>query len=229
MATVTPVIHVIDDDASIREALDRLLSALGFEVRLYTSAGEFLLVWPIETPGCLLLDVRMPGPSGLDLQQALAQRADAPPVVFLTGYGDIPMSVTAMRRGAVDFLTKPIEREPLLAAVRTALERDAQRRESNRKRQEVRECFSMLTVRERAVFEQVVAGRLNKQIATSLSTCERTIKAHRAHVMEKMRVHSVAELVHLAVQLDLDTPTNTSSSPGAALPTATCAPAALGA
>lgn len=229
MATVTPVIHVIDDDAAIREALDRLLSVLGFEVHQYASAGEFLLVWPIEAPGCLLLDVRMPGPSGLDLQQALAQRADAPPVVFLTGYGDIPMSVTAMRRGAVDFLTKPIEREALLVAVRAALERDAQRREGNRKRQEVRQCFSMLTARERAVFEQVVAGRLNKQIATSLSTCERTIKAHRAHVMEKMHVHSVAELVHLAVQLDLDKPAGSGPTPGPSMPTANCGPATLGA
>lgn len=204
MTTVTPVIHVIDDDASMREALDRLLSVLGFEVRQYASAGEFLLVWPVELPGCLLLDVRMPGPSGLDLQQALAQRADAPPVVFLTGYGDIPMSVAAMRRGAVDFLTKPVQREALLSAVTAALERDASRRESNRRRQEIRQCFETLTARERAVFQQVVMGRLNKQIATSLSTCERTIKAHRAHVMEKLRVHSVAELVHLAVELELD-------------------------
>lgn len=202
MATVSPVIHIIDDDASMRDALERLLSVLGFEVRQYTSAGEFLLAWPVELPGCLLLDVRMPGPSGLELQQALAQRADAPPVVFLTGYGDIQMSVTAMRRGAVDFLTKPVERDALLAAVSAALERDAQRREGNRRREEVRQCFNTLTARERAVFEQVVVGRLNKQIATSLSTCERTIKAHRAHVMEKMHVHSVAELVHLAVQLD---------------------------
>jgi FixJ family two-component response regulator len=220
MASVSPVIHVIDDDASMRDALERLLSALGFEVRQYKSAGEFLLVWPVDLPGCLLLDVRMPGPSGLDLQQALTQRADAPPVVFLTGYGDIPMSVTAMRRGAVDFLTKPVEREALLAAVNAALERDAQRREGNRKRQEVRQSFSTLTVRERAVFEQVVAGRLNKQIATSLSTCERTIKAHRAHVMEKMHVHSVAELVQLAVQLDLDTVTNTGSLPGPSMSSA---------
>ena len=217
MATNSPVIHVIDDDASMRDALERLLTALGFQVRQYASAGEFLLVWPVELPGCLLLDVRMPGPSGLDLQQALTQRADAPPVVFLTGYGDIPMSVIAMRRGAVDFLTKPFEREALLAAVTAALERDAQRREGNRKRQEVRQCFETLTTRERAVFEQVVVGRLNKQIATSLSTCERTIKAHRAHVMEKMHVHSVAELVHLAVELELDMVMNQSSSPGPSL------------
>ena len=207
MATTHPVIHVIDDDASMREALDRQLTALGFEVRQYASAGEFLLVWPVDTPGCLLLDVRMPGPSGLDLQIALGQRPDAPPVVFLTGYGDIPMSVLAIRRGAVDFLTKPVERETLVAAVNAALERDAERRASKRALREVRDSFDTLTERERMVFEQVVAGRLNKQIANRLSICERTVKAHRAHVMEKMRVHSVAELVQRAVQLELEPPT----------------------
>lgn len=198
------VIHVVDDDAAVREALARLLSVLGFEVRQYCSAGDFLLAWPVDTPGCLLLDVRMPGPSGLDLQLALARRADAPPVVFLTGYGDIPMSVLAIRRGAVDFLTKPVDRKALLSAVTIALKRDAERRDGNRKRQQVHQNFSTLTPRERSVFTQVVAGRLNKQIASSLGTCERTVKAHRAHVMEKMNVHSVAELVHQAVQLDLD-------------------------
>jgi FixJ family two-component response regulator len=203
-AVAAPVIHVIDDDAPMRAALDRLLGALGFEVRQYASAGEFLLAWPVEHPGCLLLDVRMPGPSGLDLQHALRQRPDAPPVVFLTGYGDIPMSVAAMRMGAVDFLTKPVDREALLAAVATALERDARRREDERRRQDVRRCFESLTDRERAVFEQVVIGRLNKQIANTLNTCERTVKAHRAHVMEKMQVHSVAELVHVAVHLEMD-------------------------
>lgn len=198
------VIHVVDDDASVREALGRLLSVLGFEVRQYASAGEFLLVWPVDTPGCLLLDVRMPGPSGLDLQLALMRRVDAPPVVFLSGYGDIPMSVLAMRRGAVDFLTKPVQREALLAAVTAALESDAERREGNRSRQRVRQDFATLTPRERSVFTQVVAGRLNKQIAASLGTCERTVKAHRAHVMEKMHVRSVVELVEHAVQLKQD-------------------------
>ena len=216
MAVSNAVIHVVDDDASMREALSRLLSVLGFEVREYESAGEFLLVWPVDTPGCLLLDVRMPGPSGMDLQLALTRRADAPPVVFLTGYGDIPTSVLAIKRGAVDFLTKPVERETLLAAVTAALERDAEWREGNRMRQEVRLRFETLTSRERTVFAQVVLGRLNKQIATHLGTCERTVKAHRAHMMEKMHVHSVAELVHHAVQLELDTaisagPTATSS------------------
>lgn len=202
MAVGDATIHVIDDDASMREALARLLSILGFEVRQYPSAGDFLLAWPVGSPGCILLDLRMPGPSGLDLQLALAQREDAPPVVFLTGFGDIPTSVLAMRRGAVDFLTKPVEREALLAAVSAALERDLERRRDNLRRQEIRQSFASLTERERAVFEQVAAGRLNKQIAASLSTCERTVKAHRAHVMRKLHVSSVAGLVHVAVELE---------------------------
>ena len=204
MVSSTAVIHIVDDDASVRDSLSRLLGVLGFEVRQYGSAGEFLLVWPIDAPGCVLLDVNMPGPSGMDLQLALTRRADAPPVVFITGYGDIPMSVLAIRRGAIDFLTKPVDREALLAAVRTALARDAERRDGNRRQQEVRERFETLTPREKTVFEQIVIGRLNKQIATSLGACERTVKAHRAHVMEKMHAHSVAELVHHAVYLKLD-------------------------
>ena len=202
MTSVTPVIHVIDDDASMREALCRLLGASGFDVRAYESAGDFLLTEPGDTPACLLLDIRMPGPSGMDLQRALAQRADAPPVVFLTGYGDIPMSVLAIKRGAVDFLTKPVEREALLAAVLTALERDIARREDDRRQHDLRRDFGTLTARERQVFSQVAVGRLNKQIAASLNTCERTVKAHRAHVMEKLHARSVAELVHIAVELD---------------------------
>lgn len=204
MATISPepVVHIIDDDASMREALCRLLGTCGFEVRGYESAGEFLLTWPVDTPGCLVLDVRLPGPSGMELQRALAQRADAPPVVFLTGYGDIAMSVLAIKRGAVDFLTKPVERDALLAAVTIALERDVARRADERRRQAVRRNFAMLTAREREVFAQVVRGRLNKQIAGSLGTCERTVKAHRAHVMEKLQVHSVAELVLFSVQLE---------------------------
>lgn len=212
MTTPSGVIHVVDDDASVRDALSRLLMALGFEVRLYASAGDFLLAWPGDGPGCLLLDVRMPGPSGLDLQLAFMRRPDALPVVFITGFGDIPMSVLAIRRGAVDFLTKPIDRDALISAVTTAIERDTERRESERMKQHIRRNFFSLTPRERSVFEQVVAGRLNKQIAVSLSTCERTVKAHRAHMMEKLNVHSVAQLVHLAMQLELDTASHPPSS-----------------
>lgn len=214
MAVLNGVIHVVDDDASTRDALSRLLTALGYEVRLYASAGDFLLAWPGNSPGCLLLDVRMPGPSGLDLQLALMRRPDALPVVFITGFGNIPMSVLAIRRGAVDFLTKPIDRDALVSAVTTAIERDMERRQSEHRKREMRQNFSSLTPRERSVFEQVVAGRLNKQIAVSLSTCERTVKAHRAHVMEKLNVRSVAQLVHLAVQLEHDVALDTQSSAG---------------
>ncbi|MFL6591340.1 MAG: response regulator transcription factor [Luteimonas sp.] len=201
MVAMAPVVHVIDDDVSVRESLNRLLGAAGFEVRLYDSAGEFLLCKPGDGPGCLLLDIRMPGPSGLDLQRALLQRGESLPVIFLTGFGDIAMSVLAIKRGAVDFLTKPFERGALLAAVNSALERDAIRRERDRGRAELLRDFTALTPRERQVFTLVAVGRLNKQIASSLNTCERTVKAHRAHVMEKLHVRSVAELVHVAVKL----------------------------
>ncbi|WP_368565238.1 response regulator transcription factor [Pseudoxanthomonas sp. UTMC 1351] len=206
------MIHVVDDDSSVREALHRLLTALGFEVRQYPSAGDYLLARPGDGPGCLLLDVRMPGPSGLDLQLALMRRPDALPVIFITGFGNIPMSVLAIRRGAVDFLTKPIDRDALISAVTTAIERDAKRRESELAKQNIRRSFSSLTPRERSVLEQVVAGRLNKQIAASLHTCERTVKAHRANVMEKLNVHSVAQLVYLAAQLEFDAASRPESS-----------------
>jgi Response regulator len=215
MADINPVVHVIDDDAAMREAVCRLLSGFGFEVREYESAGAFLLTWPVDSPGCLLLDVRMPGPSGMELQQALALRADAPPVVFLTGYGDIAMSVLAIKRGAVDYLTKPVDRESLLAAVTSALKRDVARRTLDARRNELRRNFATLTAREREVFEQVARGRLNKQIAGALGTCERTVKAHRARVMEKLHANSVAELVHIAVALEATVLTQgtTSSTP----------------
>ena len=201
MANVNPVVHVIDDDTSMRESLCRLLGSFGFDVREYASAGEFLLSWPVDLPGCLLLDVNMPGPSGMDLQRALSQRSDAPPVVFLSGYGDIAMSVLAMKRGAVDFLTKPVERETLLAAVTLALEIDVARRADDIRQQAVRNSYASLTARESEIFSQVVAGRLNKQIADAIGTCERTVKAHRANLMEKLGARSVAELIYIAVQL----------------------------
>jgi FixJ family two-component response regulator len=204
MSAISPLVHVIDDDESVRESLGRLLGAAGFEVCQYDSAGKFLLSGPGDRPGCLLLDIRMPGPSGLDLQRALLERGDALPVIFLTGFGDIATSVLAIKRGAVDFLTKPFERAALLAAVGSALARDARRRELDRDRAALMHDFTTLTARERQVFVLVAAGRLNKQIASSLNTCERTVKAHRAHVMEKLHVRSVAELVHVAVKLETD-------------------------
>jgi FixJ family two-component response regulator len=198
---MSPVVHVVDDDDSARTAVLRLLGAAGYIARGYGSAGEFLMTVSDEAPGCLVLDVRMPGPSGLELQEALARRHSTLPVVFLTGFGDIPMSVRAIKAGAVDFLTKPVEREALMRAVRSALERDARNRRSREQGRALREKFDALTPRERDVFVRVVSGKLNKQIAADLGTAERTVKAHRAHVMEKLNVASVAELVHVAEQL----------------------------
>jgi len=197
-----PVIHIVDDEDGFRTALARLLAAHGFLVREYASAGDFLLAWPTDALGCLLLDVRMPGPSGLELQAALAERGDALPVIFLTGYGDVPTSVRAMRRGAIDFLTKPVDTGALLSAIRAGLRCDAERRQLAGHQRELRERYDSLTPRERAVFSQVIAGRLNKQIAGTLNTCERTVKAHRAHVMQKLHARSVADLVHISVELD---------------------------
>jgi FixJ family two-component response regulator len=204
---MSPVVHVVDDDDSARTAVVRLLGAAGYVARGYGSAGEFLMMVGDETPGCLVLDVRMPGPSGLELQEALARRRSTLPVVFLTGYGDIPMSVRAIKAGAVDFLTKPVEREALIRAVRSALERDARSRRNREQGRALREKFDALTPRERDVFVRVVSGKLNKQIAADLGTAERTVKAHRAHVMEKLNVASVAELVHVAEQLKAATHT----------------------
>jgi len=196
-----PTIHIVDDDDSFRRAISRLLQAAGFAVQAYASAGEFLLVHSGERPGCVLLDVQMPGLDGLELHAALAKQAVPLPVVFVTGHGDIPMSVRAMKTGAVDFLTKPVKREVLLRAVEAALARDADQRVAREKSRHYRECFESLTPREREVFDQVTAGKLNKQIAAELGTAERTVKAHRANIMEKMQVQSLAELVQIAALL----------------------------
>jgi FixJ family two-component response regulator len=197
-----PIVHVVDDDDSVRTGIVRLLQAAGYAARGYASAGDFPLGRSDRNaPGCVVLDVRLPGPSGLDLQEALARLAVPTQIVFLTGHGDIPMSVRAIQGGAVDFLTKPVSRDTLLAAVRTALARDAETRAARARAQALRARYETLTPREREVFAGVVAGKLNKQIAAELGTAERTVKAHRAQVMDKMQVASVAELVHIAAQL----------------------------
>jgi FixJ family two-component response regulator len=198
MAVPTPIIHVVDDDASLRTAVTRLLKAAGYEVRSYPSAGEFLLAPPGSTPGCLVLDIQMPGPSGLDLQKALEKMDNPLPIIFLTGQGDIPMSVRAMKSGAVDFLTKPVQRQMLLDAVRNAITRDEEAQNARDQDGVLRARFDTLTPRERAVFSLVAAGKANKQIAAELDTSERTVKAYRAQVMEKMQAKSLAELVRLA-------------------------------
>ena len=204
MGMTGPVIHIVDDDDGLREAVSRLLGALGFELREHDSVGSFLLAQTTDQGGCVLLDVCMPGPSGLDLQLALSRRGSSLPIIFLTGNGDIPMSSLAMKRGAVDFLTKPVDKEQLLAAIGTALRQDADARNTRQARMEITRRYHSLTPREKTVFAQVVSGKLNKQIADVLGTCERTVKTHRANVMDKMQARSVAELVHLAVALGTD-------------------------
>ena len=199
--TSQPVIHLVDDDESLRTALQRLLTAAGYRVRTYASAGEFLLEPPVDTPGCLLLDLRMPGPSGLDLQEALKRHGVRLPVIFLTGHGDLPTGVRAMKAGAVDFLTKPVERETLFAAVAHAFEVDAAQRAARFNHSDLQGRYAQLTARERAVLDGVVAGKLNKQIAGDLGVAERTVKAQRAQVMAKLGATTAAELGRIAAQL----------------------------
>ena len=201
--TLRPVIHVVDDDESVRGAMKRLLVAAGYGVQTYASAGEFLLHPPQDTPGCLLLDLRMPGPSGLDLQESLVRHGVRLPVIFFTGHGDLATGIRAMKAGAVDFLTKPVERKPLLAAIENALQADAARRASHGAHADLRARFAQLTAREREVFELVVAGQLNKQIAGALGIAERTVKAQRAQVMSKLGAATAAELGRIAAQLQL--------------------------
>jgi FixJ family two-component response regulator len=195
------VIHIVDDDEPLRAALQRQVMAAGYRVLTYASAGEFLLAPPREGAGCLLLDLAMPGPSGLDLQEALGGHGIGLPVIFLTGHGDLTAGVRAMKLGAVDFLTKPIERETLLDAIRRALEADAARRASRGADAELRARFAQLTPREREVLELVVAGLLNKQIASRLGIGERTVKAQRAQVMAKLGAANAAELGRIAAEL----------------------------
>jgi FixJ family two-component response regulator len=193
-----PIIHVVDDDASFRNAIARLLRAGDYSVQTFASATEFLQTVRTDAPGCVLLDLHMPGPSGLDLQTAIARSEYPLPIIFLTGHGDIPTSVQAVRAGADDFFTKPVKKEVLFPAIERALARDAQERVQRIRRRELRARFDALTPREREVLAHVLSGQLNKQIAGDLDAAERTIKAHRANLMAKLQVQSVAELAHLA-------------------------------
>jgi FixJ family two-component response regulator len=202
MTEIVPIIHIIDDDDSVRKAVSRLLKAAGYAVQSYATSGEFMMAENLESPGCIVLDVRMPGPSGLELQSALARRGNGLPIIFLTGHGDIPMSVRAMKAGAVDFLTKPVQRQELLSAVQNALDRQAKHLSEQTRNQHIRECYATLTEREREIMAHVVEGKLNKQIAATMGIAERTVKAHRAQVMSKMQVDSLADLVRTASGLE---------------------------
>jgi FixJ family two-component response regulator len=195
------MVYIVDDDESLRTALSRLLRAAGYEVRACASAGEFLMGERAERPACLVLDVRMPGPSGLQLQQSLEKQEQPLPIVFLTGHGDIPMSVRAVQAGAVDFLTKPVKREALLRAVEAAIALDIERRQAADDRRGLQARFDSMTSREREVFTRVVAGLLNKQIAAEMSCSIRTVKIHRHRSMQKMQATSVADLVRMAEAL----------------------------
>jgi RNA polymerase sigma factor (sigma-70 family) len=200
--TGSPVVFVVDDDPSVRSSLKFLLSTVGLHVESFDSADTFLRKNPPEGPSCLVLDVRLPGLSGLDFQRELAARKISIPIVFLTGHGDIPMSVRAMKAGAVEFLTKPVRDQDLLDAVRIALERDRARREQEKEVMIVQRRFDSLTSREREVISMVVSGMLNKQIADQLGTAESTVKVQRSRALEKMHAESLVDLVRMIEKLN---------------------------
>jgi FixJ family two-component response regulator len=196
-------VFIIDDDPLYRESSERLVRSVGFSVQSFESASDFLASRRPDVPSCLILDVRLPGLSGLDLQQELAEAGVHIPIIFVTGYGDIPMSVQAMKAGAVEFLEKPFRDQVLLDAIRQAIAVDRTARQQQARKAELRRRYDSLTPREREVFKCVVSGMLNKQIADELRATERTIKFHRGHLMLKMQVNSLAELVRLAEALGI--------------------------
>jgi FixJ family two-component response regulator len=203
VATTTErtVVFVIDDDASVREALHDLLNSVGLEVQAFGSIQEFLQSRRPDAPGCIVLDVRLPGPSGLEFQRGMAESGVRLPIIFISGHSDIAMSVRAMKLGAVEFLTKPLREQELLDAIQVAVERDRLRRQGDSALAELKARFASLTLREREVFALVVTGRLNKQIAAELDLSEMTVKVHRSQITRKMQAKSLVALVRIADKL----------------------------
>jgi FixJ family two-component response regulator len=201
MIEADAIVFVVDDDSSVRRSTERLLRTAGLKVQTYSSAREFLDAHRPEGPACLVLDVRMPGLSGMDLQSELSQLRIHIPIIFITAHGDIPMSVRAMKAGAVEFLTKPFRGRSLVDAVHAAIERDRSAHKERSETQELRERYEQLTPREREVMPLIASGMLNKQVAGELATTERTIKFHRAHIMQKMKAQSLPELVRMVEKL----------------------------
>jgi FixJ family two-component response regulator len=206
MTAAAPLVLVVDDDPSVRKSLSRLLESADYAVEAFASAGEFLARGPHPGPCCLVLDVKMPGLTGIQLQEMLAAAGRRMSIVFVSGHADVPTSVKAMKAGAVDLLTKPVDVRDLIAAIRRAMTRDEHERASETRLAEVRRRVAMLTARETEVFARVVTGMLNKQIGAALGIGEKTVKVHRARVMEKMQAGSVAELVRLADEVGVTVP-----------------------
>ena len=204
MTAFTPTVFVIDDDPSVRKSLSRLLRSAGRTVETFASAEEFLAREHFDGIGCMILDVQMPGLSGMDLQAELSKAEYSLPIVFITGHGDIPTSVEAMRKGAVHFLTKPFDDNDLLRAMREAIEKDRKAKAEQAEIHDLRNRLSRLTPREYEILRYVITGMLNKQIAFQLNIAEKTVKVHRGRVMEKLRVDSVAELVRLTAKAGVD-------------------------
>jgi len=203
MPEATPMVFVVEDDSSVREALAGLIRSAGWNVEVFVSAHDFLGHQRADAPSCLVLDVGLPGLSGLELQTRMAETHNDIPIVFITGHGDIPMSVRAMKAGAVEFLTKPFVDQDLLDGIQLAIERDRIARSEEGQLRELRDCYASLTPREQQVLELVISGRLNKQAAAELGISEITIKVHRGRVMAKMRATSLPDLVNRAAKLKL--------------------------
>jgi FixJ family two-component response regulator len=203
MTEATPIVYVVDDEPSVRRALKRLIGSVGYQVELFGSAQEFLAASRPDVPSCLVLDIRLPGISGLDFQRQLPEANIHIPIIFITGHGDIPMTVRAMKAGAVEFLPKPFRDQDLLDAIHVALERDRTRRQEDAEIATLRQRLESLTPREREVLPRVVSGLLNKQIAAELGTSESTVKVHRSQLMHKMRADSLVELVRMAERIGI--------------------------